>query len=532
MSHAEYLPFEHSGSLNRLLIDYLHRKNELREFYSEYPDLEGFNTIIKANPYQALDRQTLSNLLNQQASSVNNTSEASLANIQLLANPNTYTVTTGHQLCLFTGPFYFISKLFSAINLAEELSERFPAQTIVPVYWMATEDHDFAEVNHFYVNDEKLEWHKNPAGAVGNFQADQDLINVFEQFKSALGTSANAKYLTDLFQQAYLKQANLGLATRYIVNELFGKYGLVIIDGNDKGFKSQFTAEMTHDLYDQTAHKAVTESSAKLAKLNYHSQVNAREINLFLLSETSRKRIERFNQLFKIHDESKFYSASEIELLIKEQPEVFSPNVILRPLYQQKILPNLAYVGGPGELAYWLQLKALFDQENIVFPILVPRSFVTMLPKRSWQHLQTMNLPLAAIYQPHDELIKSIQTANKMVFSLETEEQKIAEIFEKIKKSVTENDRSLETKVAADLQRTRNALHSIAAKVNRSRRRKMTEESSKLEYIKRSVFANTTPRERHDNFSAAYLTYGPNLFDDLKKHCKPLLLEQLVLIDR
>src|SRR5690606_31940934 len=169
----------------------------------------------------------------KQSESVKNTSEFSIKNIELLKSEKTFTVTTGHQLCLFTGPSYFIYKIISTINLAEELKKEFPVYDFVPVYWAASEDHDFEEINHFHLFGKKLEWKSEQSGAVGNFKTKK-LETLLPALEEALGKSKNSDYLISLFKNAYLQHQNLADATRFIVNELFGEYGLVTIDGNDK----------------------------------------------------------------------------------------------------------------------------------------------------------------------------------------------------------------------------------------------------------------------------------------------------------
>lgn len=531
MLTAEFVSFEKSKALNRLLNDYLQQKPELRPYYEEYPSVEGFKNLLQKNPYQNFDRAHLVSTLTQQAQSVNNTTNESLSQIQALAATNTYTLTTGHQLCLFTGPLYFIYKIFSVINLAEELKRQFPKQHFVPVYWMATEDHDFEEINHLYVNDEKIAWQSAQKGAVGHFLTEE-LKALLPVISKALGKSKNATYLRELFERAYLQNKTLTQATRYLVNELFGEYGLVIIDGDDKQFKKQFIEECKADLFSHTAYSVVGAASAGLAEMDYHLQVNAREINLFLLGQQSRLRIEKQKGGFALQDKSVAYSSEELEKMLHESPELFSPNVILRPLYQQKILPNLAYIGGPGELAYWLQFKPFFDNQNIQYPLLVPRNFVTVVPASSVQKLQKLNLESSAVFTDEVELVKQLQISTKGLFDLSEEEVQLKHLYEKIRLKAIADDKSLDAKVAADLQRALNALEVTSEKVNRSRRRKMTEEKLRLQQIHDSIFVGDTPRERHDNFSNLFLAYGKEFFTVLKKELHPLKLQHLLLIER
>ena len=176
MFKTESIDLKRSGAINSLVLDYLDKKETLRSFYSNYPDKKGFEDLLKTNLYPSLNRNLLSEIAIKQSRLVNNTSQASLKKIESLKQKNIFTVTTGHQLCLFTGPLYFIYKIISTINLSEALKKEFPEHDFVPIYWMAAEDHDFEEVNHFNVFGKNFKWESKQTGAVGNFKTEE-LIN-------------------------------------------------------------------------------------------------------------------------------------------------------------------------------------------------------------------------------------------------------------------------------------------------------------------------------------------------------------------
>ena len=288
------------------------------------------------------------------------------ANCQLLLKDDTYTVCTGHQLCLFTGPLYFIYKIISTINLAEELKKKYSTYNFVPVYWMASEDHDFDEVNHINLFGKKIEWKRKPGGPVGKFST-AGIGEVISELKSVLGDSKNASELISLFENAYVNHSDYASATRYLIHELFGKYGLVILDADDNRLKNEFREIIRDDIFNHSNFKLVNETIAQLKNNGYDSQVTPKEINFFLLSKKFRGWIDSE----KIKSEPE-----EWKKKLVEKTERFSPSVVTRPLYQQKILPNLAYVGGPAEISYWLEYKAMFDHHKIFFPVLMPRNFV------------------------------------------------------------------------------------------------------------------------------------------------------------
>ncbi|MBK7818598.1 MAG: bacillithiol biosynthesis BshC [Sphingobacteriaceae bacterium] len=248
----------------------------------------------------------------QQAQAVTNTSKESLANISQLGNTNCFTVTTGHQLCLFTGPLYFIYKIISTINLSEWLNKNFPDKKFVPVYWMASEDHDFEEVNHAFVYGKKIEWKSDEKGAVGSFKT-KSIGSVISELETVLGPGENSEELISLFKNAYLNHDSLDKATRFLVNELFGQYGLVIADGNDKTLKQELKALIKKDIFENIPAKKANETIAYLQTKKYSVQVNPRDINCFYLDEKGRYRIEKTGDSYSLIGANKIFSKSELE---------------------------------------------------------------------------------------------------------------------------------------------------------------------------------------------------------------------------
>ncbi|MBC7493641.1 MAG: bacillithiol biosynthesis cysteine-adding enzyme BshC, partial [Flavobacterium sp.] len=363
---TDNLTYQQSGYFTKIIIDYLNQDETVKPFYNRFPTLENFKTQIeeKTTNYLNKNRIILSSTIKNQYNLVDTTPLVT-KNILLLADENTFTITTGHQLNLFTGPLYFLYKIISTINLCKKLKATYPEQNFVPIYWMATEDHDFEEINYFNYKNKKIKWSKTSNGPVGRLSTTglQDVLKVFE---TQLGTSTNAKYLINVFEKSYLNHQNLAAATRYLANKLFKNDGLVIIDADSKPLKKLFIPYFKQELLQQSSYITVTETNNQL--INYSIQVNPREINLFYIENNLRERIIFENGNFKINNTKIIFSSQEILDELENFPEKFSPNVLLRPLYQEVILPNLAYIGGGGELAYWLQLKAMFKLFKTTFP--------------------------------------------------------------------------------------------------------------------------------------------------------------------
>ena len=302
------IPYQDTQKFSKLVIDYLNEDEKLHSFVNHFPSVENFEKQIIEKQNHSINRKVLVEVLKQQNADLN-LSEHSEKNIDTLLNKDTFTITTGHQLCLFTGPLYFLYKIISTLNLAEQLQENFPENNFIPVFWMATEDHDFQEVNHIHLFGKKIGWDNKKSGAVGRMNLD-GFQSVLTELKSVLGTSENAEKLVSLFEDTYLKHDNLADATRYLSNELFGEYGLVIMDGDDKRLKQQFIPTIKKDILEQGFKKVIIKCSADLAN-EYKAQAYVRPINFFKLSDGKRKLIK----------------GGITEKEIEENTESFSPNV-------------------------------------------------------------------------------------------------------------------------------------------------------------------------------------------------------------
>jgi bacillithiol biosynthesis cysteine-adding enzyme BshC len=275
------IPYSKTGYFSKLMCDYLAENPALSKFYGRFPRLESFKEQLeeKQLSFKPDSRKILVRALQRQYENTN-TSEATLNNISSLSEANTFTITTGHQLNLFTGPLYFLYKIFSVINLSEKLKETYSDSNFVPIYWMATEDHDFDEINYFNLFGKKVEWKRESGGAVGALST-AGLSEILKELKVQLGESNNAIKLASLFSEAYTNHENLADATRYLGNKLFSDYGLVIVDGNDKNLKEGFAPYVKQELLEGNSHSEINMTSERLTKLGYSQQVFPREINLF-----------------------------------------------------------------------------------------------------------------------------------------------------------------------------------------------------------------------------------------------------------
>ena len=523
------IPFQKTGFFSKTMIDYLEQKESIQPFYHNYPNINGFKKQIaeKENSFSKEHREVLVASLKNQYTKIE-VSEETQSNIDLLLQSNTFTVTTGHQLNLFTGPLYFLYKIISAINLAEELSVQFPKNNFVPVYWMATEDHDFDEINYFNFKDTKVQWSREDGGAVGRFNTE-GLQEVFVQFSKQLGTTRNATFLKNLFEEGYLKNETLTDATRYIANQLFAQYGLVIVDGDDKELKRLYTPIVAKELTEQTSFKAVSKTISALEK-NYKIQVNPREINQFYLSDNSRERIIKEGEKYIVNNTSISWSTKEILKEVNDFPEKFSPNVIMRPLYQEVILPNLAYIGGGGELAYWLELKDYFDKVGIPFPILLLRNSVQIISEKQQRKLDNLEITSENLFLKLNDLLSlKVKENSSIQMSFSTQREQLKTQFKHLKETAQQTDQSFLGAVNAQEKKQLNGLDNLEKRLLIAEKRRQQDLVVRITELKNQLFPNQSLEERQRNFSEYYLEYGESFIKALKESLKPLDLEFTIL---
>ncbi len=493
------LDFSKTNQFSQLFLDYISQKENLKEFYGNLPYLEHFekqikNKINKTN-FDTTKRDVLVNALHNQYSKTENPPTET---INLLQKETTFTITTGHQLNIYTGTLYFHYKIQTVINACKILKEKYPSYDFVPVYWMASEDHDLEEIASFNLFGKKYTWQTDQKGAVGrmNTQALNDLG--FKEEK--------AKELGKFYKNAEEKNENLTQATRNIVHSFYQKDNLIILDGDDAALKKLFIPIVKNELETQNSHLKIEESSKKLNDLGYKTQVTPREINLFYLENNLRERIikNESNNTFEVLNTDISFSASEIMKLVDSNPEKFSPNVVLRPVYQEVILPNLSYTGGPGELAYWLQLKSMFEYFDVDFPILLPRNFALFIPKIIHQKMNKTNLSFTDIFDSFDNL--RINYATKSAENdvlLENERKEIESIFDKIESKFTtpiKTNISLQKSIAAEKTKALKRIEHISKKLRKAEERKQVDSIGQIKAVKDNLFPNGSLQERYDNF--------------------------------
>lgn len=526
---AKYISYRDTNAFSSVVLDYLDRKPELTDFYRYTPDNAGLSEAIVKRNFRG-SREVLVRMLKKQYLSEREIPLAVSSNIASLADDRTFTVTTGHQLNIFTGPLYFIYKIVTAINLAAQLKREHPEYNFVPVYWMATEDHDFEEINHLQIEDRKLTWNKSQAKGATGKMGTADIEEVLTAYKGFLGIGENGLKLAEIVEKAYAFHRKLSDATRSLVNALFGKYGLVCLDADEPELKQQFAEVIFQDITGEHSFKNISRSNEALEELGYKPQVNPREINFFYMLDELRERIVREGELFKVVNTEISFTAAELREELNRHPERFSPNVVMRPLYQELVLPNLAYIGGGAEVVYWLQLKSNFEHYGVDFPVLLLRNSALVIDRRNETRMHLMGINYKDLFADVETIKNNWVKAHvPLQLALPDEQLAISWIFEQIKLSAFKIDKTLSVSADTAKTRTLKMLENLEKKMLRAEKRKHTTSLAQIEKLKERLFPGSGLQERVVNIAPMYIAYGDSFIEGLIAAFKPLDHEFTVL---
>jgi len=395
---------------------------------------------------------------------------------------------------------------------------------------MASEDHDFEEINHTYIFKNKITWNKDAQGATGRLTLE-DIQETVKAYQNILGLSDNSCKLSKIIETAYLSQENLADATSSLVNQLFGEYGIVVLNADHPELKKRFAPIMREDIINQVSAKEVEKTSLELEKAGFKSQVHVRDINFFYLTDHNRERIVLNNEgNYELFNHGITFTKEELIHEIEAHPERFSPNVITRPLYQEVILPNIAYIGGGAEISYWMQLKGMFDYYKVDFPILIPRNSAMIAAGNLSEKIYRLNFTFKSVFKDANELKKEyVRVHSKHRLNLNDEWREFTSIFEKIKLRAHKIDPTLAPSTDAIQARLKKAIDRLEKKLLKADQNNYAEALNQIDRIKEKLFPNGTLQERIENFGSYYVAQGDSFIEELVDHFKPLDFKFTVL---
>lgn len=525
---SQRITYRQTGIFSKIVLDYLDDADQLRSFYSHRPDKDGILNAIAERKKYPTNRKGLVEYLRKQYTAVP-VSEKVMSHIELLLQENTFTITTAHQPNLFTGPLYFIYKIIHVIKLADELNKQFPENKFVPVYYIGSEDADFEELSHCTINGTTYQWSTDQSGAFGRMIIDKEITRLIDTISGELLVHPFGKEITDALRSSFQEKATIKAATFSFVHFLFEKFGLIVLIADAKELKQEMIPVFEDELLNQSSEKLVKETTA-LLEPKYKVQASGREINLFYFDEDLRERIEKRKDGYAVANSTIRFSNEEMLKEVKEHPERFSPNVITRALYQEMILPNIVFVGGGGEQAYWFELKKVFDHYKVPFPVLVLRNSFLLVEKKWSEKIAGLGFNAADFFLTEDELLNRLvkkNTENKIQLNgTFTDAEKF---YENIKQQASIIDVTLAGHVDALKTKALFRLKELEKKMLRAEKRKFADQHRQIQHIKQQLFPGNGLQERKESFLGFYAKWGPGFIDELIHHSLSLDQEFVVV---
>ena len=526
-----HLSYEQTGYFSKIITDYLKADEKLHPFYAHPVSVEGVKAAIEERRQFKTGRNLLVNELQKQYSAVEVSGKVKI-NIAALGNENTFTICTAHQPNIFTGHLYFIYKILHAIKLAEELTTAIPGNNFVPVFYMGSEDADLEELGHIYLFGEKYEWKTKQTGAVGRMKVDKALIKLIEDISGQLLVHPYGGTIVSLLKECYKEGTTIEQASFKLINTLFAEYGLLVLLPDNAALKKAFIPVVEKELATEFSHKAVSATVASFPAA-YKVQASGRELNLFYLTDDRRERIEKVNGQWSMVNSVVRFTEEEINKELFDHPERFSPNVILRPVFQEMILPNIAFIGGGGEIAYWLELKRVFEAVNVPFPVLVLRNSFMLINKEMNSIKAKLNFGSKDLFKKELDLVNElVNRESKLQLNLEKEKQGLIEFYQQLKNTSGAVDATLGDHTTALQVNALKKIEALEKKMLKAERKKFEAQQRQLRKLKAQLFPHNNLQERIENILPFYAKWGTAFIEMLCENSSGLEQEFCIVEEK
>ena len=515
---SKHIPFSSTHVFSTLINDYLEGKGNAMDFVQYAPNVEeGYRSAIEGRKKYPINRILLFDVLTKQYSNLPQEKEVN-DKLALLKKDTTFVVTTAHQPNLFTGPLYFFYKIIHAIQLAASLKATFPDYDFVPVYYMGSEDADLDEVGAFNLDQKKCQWVTKQTGAIGRMQVDDALLGLLKQLESYWSILPQGHKALEILKNAYQKGSTISEATLSFVHAFFGSKGLLVLQPDDTALKAAFIPMMEKELLTSFSHETIQPTIAALSK-DYHVQSEGRSINLFYLKDSIRARIEKQGEQFIVVDTDIQFTEKEIIAELHQYPERFSPNVILRGVYQETILPGVVFVGGGGELAYWMELKNLFQQLGVHYPLLQLRNSFLLIRQKQSDQWAAMQFEEQDLFKPILELeVAYVKKHATQALDLQDQINNLSTLYSTIKNEVLKVDPTLGTHADNLAQQAKAKLLALEKKMVRAEKRKQSVDIQRIHRIKKELFPQDNLQEREEHFSRWVGQFDLSWIDTIMEH--------------
>jgi len=506
---AHYLPYRHTKSFGSLALDYIEADEKLKSFYHHPVNLQGIEAAIASRQKFPTRRRVLVEALEKQYEGITPDSKVS-ANIRSLLNENCFTVCTAHQPSLFTGYLYFVYKILHVIKIADQLNSKYPDKQFVPVFFLGSEDNDLLELNRIKLGGDTIVWETAQTGAVGRMKPE-GIDSLLRRLEGELSVQPHGAEMMDMLRNAYLDASTIQEASFKLVHALFSEFGLVVLLPDNPLLKQEVSSIFERDIFSHVSSQLVEQTTAQLAE-SYKVQVNPREINLFYLDDGIRERIVQNGAGYKVLNSQIHFNAEELKRELTSHPEKFSPNVVLRGLFQEYILPNIAFVGGGSEIAYWLELKSVFEHFEVPFPVLVLRNSFLLLNERAIKLVNRFGLDWEDLFLPEDELVrKLVRKESSLQLELRNEIDQLDQFYSSLADTAGKVDMTLVKHVGALQAKARKRMEGLEKKMLRAEKRKYLSLHQQVKELKGLVSPNGHLQEREENILPYYARYGRSI---------------------
>ncbi|HSZ72162.1 MAG TPA: bacillithiol biosynthesis cysteine-adding enzyme BshC [Cytophagaceae bacterium] len=504
------IPLEQTRVFSSLLSDYLSPDHPIASFAHYATSAEGLQKCMNQCTFPMERRTVLKDVLREQYHD-QQVSDQVRTHIESITSAHTFFVTTGQQIHVLGGPLYVLYKIASTIRLAEACKRMMPDKHFIPLFWMASEDHDLEEIDHLNIFGKRYQFELKGKGPAGRISTEG-----LEEWMETLPD------IPEVFKTAYKKYNNLSDATRYWLNDLFGNHGLVVLDADHPKLKQEFIPVIEKELFEGISVGAVREQTVALEEQGYKSQIFPREINLFYISPEGRNRITYEDGMYTVLNTSFRFNQESLTAALQAHPESFSPNVVLRPVYQEYILPNIAYIGGPAEVAYWMQLGKVFEALDLQMPVVLPRNFAMVVSKPLFGKLQKLSLHPEDVFLPEGELKQHfLSVKNQVIPDWEDTAVKLDDLWSSVEEKTLPADGSLKDWLAAEKHKVQKQLESIEKRVVKTYEQKLDQEMKQLAAIKEKLLPGGSLQERSDSF-LSFIINDPAFIGDIISLVDPL----------
>lgn len=528
-----FINFSDIPGHHNLFLDYLYEFDNVKHFYkNDFRNKESYLSVFRKVTEKFDDfRNELSDIVKDQYS-IHKPSHKTEKNISLLKSKKTLAVVTGQQLGLFGGPLYTLYKIITAIKLSQYLSERYDEYQFVPVFWLEGDDHDFNEVRYMNLisdNNELLKFsyedeieEEENKGSIGRLKFNEKINLVHDELSAKIRKTDFSQAILDKLKSYYNNNETFKSSFSKLIFSLFDEYGLIIFDPQDKRVKERLKPVFKKEISDFRIHTEKLVNVSALLEETYHAQVKVRPVNLFYSNEEGRYLIEPVENEFRLKRKRKRFTYDELISLIDTEPVAFSPNVLLRPICQDFVLPTAFYIGGPSEVAYFAQVMPLYDFYQVEAPIVYPRSSATLVEKNISSILEKFGLTVLDIFIDPDKLKNRVvgSLSDSTIESMfESTFNQIELSFDQLKEKLFELDKTLSDASTKYKQKIINYIDELKGKTIEAQKKKFEVSLRQIDKLAVNVFPNGNLQEREINFIQFANKYGDNflklVFDEL-----------------